>query len=538
MIPESEWKFFEGTEQRLKHLARHRAENLIARSTGTELPWDPAEIASRQTAALQELDYPTRVETALGMDPTPEQARHLELHRRGALYALFETHPDLFPVAQDLEERWAGFRPEVNGRAASWAEVARLVREDPDRDLREAAWKAVAPFAESLREDVGELVRRRELLSRSLLQVGFPVVAFHFGEMDRAQEIGLLDMLERFTRKAFQESKSEIARVLSIHEVDPWDLEYGFSRLGELPACALRLPLAAAREQALRWGFAEDRLPLGIEAPNLPVESRPVWVEVPRETRFLYRPGSGWNHARALFRAYGAALHGAQGTTRRHFLEQDAPAVVEASGRIFEGVLDDASWLAEQTGAPAPAIEEHLRVQRGQRILELRRHAALATFENLVYAASELDPQRLYGDVLEHMLQETRRPEAVWTSHPDLVLRPAAAGAAIAGEVIAAQVRRRLGELLGPPGGWGLPWKNREVGAWLREHFMEPGARWTAEEKVVRATGQPPGMEALADELGVRFEGPTLEDGEEISDQAVADYFEGIDLGETDSDRT
>jgi hypothetical protein len=65
---------------------------------------------------------------------------------------------------------------------------------------------------------------------------------------------------------------------------------------------------------------------------------------------------------------------------------------------------------------------------------------------------------------------------------------------------------------------------------------MESGARWTAEEQVIRATGRPTGMQDLADELGVRFEGPSLEDSEEISDEAVADYFEGIDLGDTDSE--
>ena len=62
MIPETEWKFFEGTEQRVKHLARHQEENALAQLRGDPPPWDPSELAERQIAILQEMDYPARIE--------------------------------------------------------------------------------------------------------------------------------------------------------------------------------------------------------------------------------------------------------------------------------------------------------------------------------------------------------------------------------------------------------------------------------------------------------------------------------------------
>jgi hypothetical protein len=361
------------------------------------------------------------------------------------------------------------------------------------------------------------------------------VVAFHFGEMDRSEEVGLLDMLERYTRKPFEAAKGDILRELDLHEIEPWDLEYGFSRIGEVRLGESNAkswdPIGAAREQATRWGFTP---PATVEAPNLPWESHAAWVEVPGDLRVLYRPGSGWSHARAIFRAFGAAAHGAHTGGKRHLLEQDSPAAVEASARLFEGVLDDRDWLAEHIGASEAAIEAHLGVQRILRILELRRYAALTAFENLVYAASDLEPQRLYGDVMEHMLQETRRPEAMWTSHVDLVVRPMASGAAVVGALLAAQVRAKLQEELGGASGAGSPaglWRRPETGAWIREKLMEPGARWTLEDKTERATGAPLGLEALAAELGVEFRPPSLEENEEVSDAAAADYFRDIDLG-------
>jgi hypothetical protein len=518
VIPDSEWKFFEGTEQRLKHLARHRAENLVALLRHEALPWDPAQLDERQTLSLQELDYPARIEAAFLLEPTPEQERHLVLHRRWALQALFQSHPDLAPLGHDLQTRWAALCPDSE---RPWAEVALAMRSSPDRDRREEAWKALAALALPFREDVAELLGRRELLSRTLFQTGFPVIAFHFHELDRSEIIGLIDILERFTRRTFEDTRREIASALDVHDLEPWDLDVGFEKLGELPTAAIPDAAKAIHEEARRWGFDPSQFPRIVETPDLIVDAWPVWVDAPRDMRVLVRPGSDWTTLRAQVRAFGAALHGAHGRSRRHFLEQDSAVMREATGRIFEGLLDDPAWLREHTGADASAVKQHLYLARRRRILELRRDAALTAFENLAYAPSKLDPQRLYADVMEHMLQETRRPEAVWASQPDLVFRPFAQGAALVGAMIGAQTRRALAGI--DPG---------RRADWLVEHYLGPGAREPIASRVERATGAPPGMEALAEELGVEPEGPAL--AEETQDDALTEYFKDIDLSDLD----
>jgi hypothetical protein len=349
------------------------------------------------------------------------------------------------------------------------------------------------------------------------------VIAFHFHELDRSEVVGLIDILERFTRRTFEATRREMASALEVHDLEPWDLDLGFTRLGELPATALRDPLGALREQAGRWGFDGSTFPEVVEAPDLILEAWPVWIEVPRQARVLLRPGHDWDTVRAHFRAFGAALHGLNIGSRRHFLEQDSAVMMEATGRIFEGVLDDPEWLAEHTGADRPAILRHLVAARGRRILNLRRHAALTAFENLAYAASELEPQRLYADVMEHMLQETRRPEAAWTAHPDPVFRPFAHGAALVGAMIAAQTRVTLCSV-----------PERQWAAWLRAHYLEMGARDSVDARVERATGSPPALPALATELGVDAEVPLLGAEEGISEDALAEYFKDIDLSDLD----
>jgi hypothetical protein len=71
-----------------------------------------------------------------------------------------------------------------------------------------------------------------------------------------------------------------------------------------------------------------------------------------------------------------------------------------------------------------------------------------------------------------------------------------------------------------------------EGGAWLRIQFAAPGASVPWEEKVEGMTGKILGIDPLARALEVSFEGSTLEETEEISDEAAADYFKDIDLSD------
>jgi len=192
VIPVTEWKFFEGTEQRIKHLAGHRQENLLALYRGEALPWDPQELAAREAAVLQEFEYPARVEAAFGLDPTPGERRHLELHRRWALGAMFQTHPDLVSLEVPLLERSLRFRPRVGDREVSRPELQAILLTEENRDLREAAYDALAPLGEELEADLTELIRRREMLSRALLETGYPEVILAAREQDRAEVVGLL----------------------------------------------------------------------------------------------------------------------------------------------------------------------------------------------------------------------------------------------------------------------------------------------------------------------------------------------------------
>ena len=526
MIPTTEWKFLEGTEQRIKHLARHRQENLEALARGTAPAWDPATLAQRQATILQEMDYPERVETALASDPSPEEARHLELHRRWVLRALFETHPDIHPLLHHLQEEAFAFIPTLGGKPLTAGERRHLLLYEPDRDMREKAYKAYLPLWDNRKEEMTELIRRRELLARSLVEAGFPHLAFHFYEQDRSQTVGWLDEFERFTRKAFQEAKAEVAKELNVEEVEAWDLVYGINKLSTISAEPI--PTDAIRQAVLgqcrRWGFETTAQKLFVVDHDSPLGTTALAVEIPEHVHVLDSGTQGYEGLRDIFRAYGRALHHANVESKRHFLEQESPAMVEASARIFETVLRERAWLDKHLKATDAEVEAHDRARRWMRLAELRRLAARTAFENLVYAQSDIDPQRLYGDVNEQMLMQTRNPDLPWSSHLTLATQPLESFSGLLGEMIAAQTWSKLKQTFPDA------WESAEVGDWLRRHYFAPGARIHWQEKVEQATGKELAFADLVADLGVEYDGPSLE--ESVSDKTAEDYFRGIDLGE------
>jgi hypothetical protein len=221
----------------------------------------------------------------------------------------------------------------------------------------------------------------------------------------------------------------------------------------------------------------------------------------------------------------GRSLPALHAGTRGFPLSQP-PAVAEASAELLEAVTRDPAWLAETTGAGAREIDRRLEVERALRIVRLRRLAAGAAFENLVYAQSDLDPHRLHADVREQMLQETRRPDVRWPLDPTLVVDPLVRASRILGVLIAAQLGERLRELHPEPR------KAPEAGAWIRESLFASDVPWP--ERMERATGKRLGFDAFARDIGVTFEGPDLAETEEISDEAAAEYFKDIDLSDLD----
>jgi hypothetical protein len=355
--------------------------------------------------------------------------------------------------------------------------------------------------------DLTELIRRREVLSRALLETGYPEVILAAREQERAEVVGLLDAFERYTRRAYEQMRVDVAGHLGFHEIAPWDLAFGLARLEEGAAgCGPEHALASAREQAGRWGCAAESFPTEEPASGAP-EPIALRRDTSRDVAVVFPPGVPGAPG-TMAAAFGRAWAHRSVEARRYLLELENPVLVDAAGWLFASLSDGSRF----------------------RLLELRRLAARSVFENLVYTRSEIEPGRLYGDVVEHALHESGRACRGWAVDLPLLVDPLGGVSGILGAMAGAQIAERL-ETLFPA------WRESpRVGPWLREEIFSTGAGRPWREKVRAATGVELDMEALSRRLGIDYTGPELGDEEGVQDPAVEEYFRGIDLSDLEPD--
>jgi hypothetical protein len=135
-------------------------------------------------------------------------------------------------------------------------------------------------------------------------------------------------------------------------------------------------------------------------------------------------------------------------------------------------VWRDPAWLAGTAGVDPSRVEDILRAARGRRILGLRRLAAKVAFENLVYAESSLEPSRLHADVVEQMMQDTRRKDPGWAADLFLITRPlerlSTLSGALAAADLAAAAAARWPDAMPPAGA------TRDRGSWNTSWLPAP----------------------------------------------------------------
>lgn len=528
MIPETEWKFFEATEQRAKHLSHHVQEQLLALWEGKAPPYEAEDLAGKRARLIQEMEYPERIEKALASEPTDSQARHLSLHQRFVLATVFDTHPEIVPLMETLQGMYARFQPTVNDKPATWGEIQTLIASHEDRDVREAAWCAGAPLAQVAQEPLSELFRCREALARAVLESGYPHVAYFLQDHERTEVISDLDTFERTMREDYRATKKTVRQATGEHDVEPWDFVYGIRSGNPIPDSAFPAEalVDAMQVQARRWGFEPTNLGIRVQAYEGP--ARLVALEVPKNLVVLVPNHGGWQTYADAFRVFGSALYYASARSKRHFLEHECLAVAQSLGVLFASVLENREWLSEHTGAPAGQIGAAVRARKAERLVQLKLAHSHHAFENIIYAHGDTDANKLYCDIYEQGMEVSRKPEPLWAADPNFAFAPFAWSERVLSALAGHQIRKTLTGSFGEEA-----WKEPKVAEWFTEHFFQSGASLPWRKKIEQATGSEIELDALREDLGTaEFIGPGLEESEGISDEEVAEYFEGIDLSD------
>lgn len=433
--------------------------------------------------------------------PDPDLARRLTLVERLFLGAHVESDPAVYALRNRLDQTIVAFRPAVAGQTISRADQRELLRKEPDRTLRRAAWRALVPLATEIEADVIELMRRRNALAQKLGYPGYPDLALSLIGLDRRGVLELFDQLAGATEAVYRLFLDRAAAHLELAALQPWDLSYALDRLSTLPDEPFPKEgiIVAARDLAASLGLAEAGAAVRVDMTDIPYGGLCFAVRVPDDVRILINPRHGHLYYSTLFHEFGHALHARLVRQPAHSLRHEPGPFNEGMACLLQRFAAEPGWLQTRPGLDDAAIGEYRTGWAETMLVGLRALMGQAVFEYRAYDNLDGDLLDLWRETMSAFLLIPYDEAEAWADNPFWTVYPIYLQNYVVAEAIASQTwaawRESYHQIVGQPA----------LGNWLVERYYAPGAsaEWT--DKVAHATGRRLTAEALVEDLSNRL---------------------------------
>ncbi|HTW55750.1 MAG TPA: hypothetical protein VMG36_04795 [Thermoplasmata archaeon] len=311
-------------------------------------------------------------------------ARRLELLERAILEAEIEQAPEIARRRDRLARRIGAFRPRWRGERVGRAVVRRAARTDPDRRVRERAFRAEEPLYRPMENELRTLVALRNERARALGFRSFPDFRLSLEGLSVPSLKALLDDALRYVPDEMRRRRESFEERTGERGWYPWDVGYAVQLDTGLPDEAFpgarMLPevIAGVRE----WGFPARAFRFRVDRHDLASGGICLAPDPPRDVRVIVHPGGGWRSYVALFHEVGHAL--ASGAIRQptHLLRwhEHLPGfagISEGEGHFFEQIASSEAWLRARPGLDRGQVDRALPAIRRAPLMSI---AYLATW--------------------------------------------------------------------------------------------------------------------------------------------------------------
>lgn len=490
--------FLSELEKRLEEIDVEYGETLW-RKYLREPHGDLDEIERRRSEIILNDDYLRVVEEWAPRVRDKFLAKRVHLMKRLLLREHIEALPEIFALRNRINEEHIKFRPTVLGNEVDRTEIREILRRDPDRSRRKAAWESSAELSRRVEGDVKELMKRRNRNARELGYKTYIDFSLTLDMMNKEELLKLYEDLDRLSESYFRSVVEEIKEKLRIERLEPWDISFAIDQFVKPPDEHFPKDkiIPKIKELVKSWGINTEELPILIKQADIPFGGLCFAVRIPTDVRIVSNPRDGHRFYATLFHEYGHALHACFVKQRHYPLKLDVGCFNEGMAMILQYFTTDPDWLRMNTSLSEKEIARFVRATKASLLLRLRKLMAMSVFEFLAFENPEQDLNRLWSRTQAKYLFVSENETPQWAAQSIITTHPAYFQNYILAEMIAAQtiqhLKERYGQLL----------NNDKVAEFLIQNYYAPGASVDWSEKVERATGRKLSVEALVQQLTV-----------------------------------
>lgn len=417
-----------------------------------------------------------------------------------------------------VQQEYSSFRGIMEGKQVTNSDIYTILTTEMDNRSRELAWKASKQVGEVIIDDFLQLVKLRNEAARKLGFNNYHTLSIITGEQ-RVEELDrIFAELDGLTYKPFLRLKGELDLILSDNygippqDLTPWHYhDPFFQRTPLVYECNLDLYYENQDVKELsRTYFAGIGLPVDdILARSDLYDRKGKYphayshdIDRRGDVRILCNLQNTERWMETILHELGHAIYSKYHDQQEPWLLRE-PAhsfTTEAIAMLFGRLSRNPAWMQKMLGLTREQRAEIEQVSRKylqfQQVLFARWAMVMYHFEKELYANPDQDLNDLWWDLVEKYQLIKRPPgplDAGWLSKLHFTSAPCYYHNYMLGELLASQLHNHIvHNILGLESDRNVSYVGREeIGDYLRQSVLAPGARYHWNDMIARATGEP-----------------------------------------------
>jgi peptidyl-dipeptidase A len=415
-----------------------------------------------------------------------------------------------------IEQKYSNFRAEVNGKKLSDNEVEEVLKTSVNSEELQKTWEGHKAIGPVVAEDIRNLVKKRNEIAKQLGFNNYHEMSLKLSEQDPGEISKLFDELDKLTYDAFAGLKDEIDTYLAKRdnikkeELMPWHYQNRFFQ--EAPAIYSVDLDKYYKDKNIEKLVTDYYTSIGLDISDMIKKSdlyeKPgknqhaycIDIDNKGDVRVLGNIKSNQNWMGTMLHEFGHANYDKYIDPNLPFSLRN-PAhtfTTEAIAMFFGRMSSNPQFLldmklADQAESKKIA-DESFKVLRLEQLTFSRWAQVMYRFEKSMYENPDQDLNKLWWDLVEKY-QMIKRPasrnQPDWASKIHIATSPCYYHNYLLGELLASQLNHYIAATVLKSDDFRQSYFGKaEVGKYLKDNVFMPGAHWSWNEMIEKATGE------------------------------------------------